>query len=253
MNTIHSFDLDPIVEQINTHFIEIPSGEFWMGHDGGLLGEFPSHRVELDSFFLNVYQVTNQEYALFLKATGHTVPLCWNEPFFNHPLQPVCGVNWYDAIAYCEWLGEKLEKRCHLPTEAQREWAARGGIHGEKYPWGNISLPLEGSYAQGLKGVEVGYPQEVGQQPPNHFGLFNIADNVHEWCADYFKIDYYSDSPIKNPRGPQKGDKRVARGGSWRHDIKFCQNAARARLNPKLRFADFGFRVAMSQKFEYFI
>ena len=225
----------------------IPAGTFWMGSENGLLNESPRHRVVVGAFELAIFQVTNAEYAEFLAATGHEVPRDWKSAHFDDPQQPVCGVSWIDAKAFCDWLGGDF----HLPTEAQREWAARGGVDGTEYPFGNDPPPLEGIYAPVLDGVKTGFPQPVGQGPANAFGLFNIFDNVHEWCADWYAADYYKLSPRDEPRGPATGTRRCARGGSWRHQVKFSRNAARSALDPTKRFTDFGFRVARSAGFEY--
>ncbi|MCZ6597048.1 MAG: SUMF1/EgtB/PvdO family nonheme iron enzyme [Planctomycetota bacterium] len=232
-------------------FAAIPGGAFEMGDDGGSFDERPRHRVELGPFELGVFQVTNADYAVFLAETDREAPPVWGERGFDHPDQPVCAVSWHDARAFCDWLGGILGARCHLPTEAQRERAARGGAEGRAYPWGDEPLPFEGPFARGRNGPETGFPQPVGLREPNAYGLHDIATNVHEWCADWFDPDYYSVSPARKVRGPSKTSRRLARGGSWRHNVKFCRNAARARLAPDKHFSDFGFRVARSSSFEY--
>jgi len=233
---------------------ELPGGVFVMGDDGGRGDEKPAHEVEVGPFAIGVCPVTVAEYAVFLRATGHAEPREWGcEPFVGDDL-PVCGVSWLDAAAYAGWLSEATGERYHLPTEAQREYASRGGAAGRAYPWGDAALALAGVYARGLAGEMVGGPMPVRSAHgagPNGFGLWHMGDNVHEWCADWYDRKYYAVSPRRDPRGPARSDRRTARGGSWRHDIKYCRNAARSSLAPDKRFTDFGFRLARSDGFEY--
>src|SRR5439155_25114271 len=117
--------------------VRIPEQWFWMGCETGRGDEKPLHRVWLDSFELAAYQVTNAEYQCFLDATPASAPPCWSDPNFNDPKMPVAAVSWYEAAAYCDWLSAITSKRYRLPTEAEWESAARGGIEGSAYPWGN--------------------------------------------------------------------------------------------------------------------
>ncbi|MBI4579141.1 MAG: formylglycine-generating enzyme family protein [Planctomycetes bacterium] len=232
----------------------LPGGTFLLGDERGRADERPVHEVVLDAFSIAVCPVTNAEYAVFLAWTGHPEPIGWQQPRFDGPEHPVCGVSWEDAVAYAQWLSAETRQCYHLPTEAQREYAARGGRAQQGYPWGDEALPLEGVYAEGLAGPPTGGPMPVrcaGAAGPNDFGLYHMADNVHEWCADYYAPNYYATSPRYNPRGPAATDRRVARGGSWRHHIKYSRCAARSSLAPTKRFADFGFRLASSERFEY--
>lgn len=229
----------------------VPAGSFWMGSGDGPEEERPRHRVELDAFELGRTAVTNADYAVFLTASGRPPPRAWGEPGFDGPDQPVCGVSWFDAVAFCDWLGALLGRRCHLPTEAQRERAARGGREGQRYPWGDEPPALAGRHARGLSGPQVGFPPPVAEGHPNGFGLYDLGEGVHEWCADWFDAGYYARSPARDPRGPETGLRRASRGGSWRHELKFSRCAARSRLAPGKRFTDYGFRVARSPGFEY--
>lgn len=235
-------------------------GGYLMGDSNGRTDERPVHRVILDPFAIGIWPVCNKEYAAFLVATARTTPPNWGELPFNHPNAPVCGVSWYDAVAYGEWLSNCTGHHYHLPTEAQREFATRGGDEQQAYPWGNDPRPLTGPYQRGLHGLMVGGPMPVltSKHCPraplagaNRFGLYHMADNVHEWCSDYYGSNYYTESDGHNPCGPKWSDRRVARGGSWRHDIKYCRSAARSSLAPDKHFADFGFRIAASDGFEY--
>jgi formylglycine-generating enzyme required for sulfatase activity len=194
----------------------------------------------VDGFQLAVTQVRNEEYARFLLASGRTPPPFWNDPNFNHPQQPVVGTSWFESNAYCEWLTQVGDKHYRLPTEAEWERAARGGTEGQLFPWGNeapSSLPdYESRWKNG--------PEAVGLYAPNSFGLFDMCENVHEWCSDWFKADYYAISPQRNPCGPASGTRKSSRGGSWRHHIKVARCAARSSIPPAFQYADYGFRVA---------
>jgi formylglycine-generating enzyme required for sulfatase activity len=218
----------------------IPEGWFWMGCADGRDDERPVHRVWVDAFKLAAYQVTNAEYACFLETTRHPKPPSWDDSNFSHPKQPVVAVSWLDAVAYCEWLSLASEQRYRLPTEAEWERAARGGVEGSLYPWGDTQPEQIPDYAKRWKTG----PEPVGLYSPNAYGLYNLGDNVHEWCADFYDPAYYSLSPERNPQGPATGSRRASRGGSWRHQIKVTRTAARSSIPPEFKYADFGFRVA---------
>jgi len=211
-----------------------------MGSESGQDNERPVHRVWVDAFDLCVHQVTNAEYAHFLNATSHGKPLHWDDPNFNHPEQPVVAPSWFDAVRYCEWLSRATQRNYRLPTEAEWERAARGGLEGKAFPWGDDPPESMPNYASRWKNG----PERVAQYPPNAFGLLDIGDNVHEWCADWFSPDYYAISPEKNPQGPAEGKRRASRGGSWRHHIKVSRCAARSSIPPEFHYADYGFRIA---------
>jgi formylglycine-generating enzyme len=222
--------------------VSIPEGWFWMGSETGQDNERPVHRVWVDAFCLASCQVTNAEYAGFLRAARIKPPPFWEDPDFNHPLQPVVGVSWFDAMKYCEWLSAVTGEHYELPTEAQWERAARGGSDGQLYPWGDAPPQSLPSYAnRWQKG-----PEPIASDAPNPFGLYDVCQNVHEWCSDWYQPDYYAVSPEHNPRGPEKGTRRASRGGSWRHHIKMSRCAARSSIPPEFHYADYGFRVACS-------
>jgi len=222
----------------------IPEGWFAMGSATGRDDEKPVHRVYVDAFELAVHQMTNEEYARFVEATGGQRPPNWGDTDFNHPKMPVVAVSWHDAMAYCDWLSRATGKRYRLPTEAEWEQAARGGAEGLEYPWGDTPPEMVPDYAKRWKSG----PEPVGLYPPNEYGLYNVGDNVHEWCADWYDADYYRHSPQRNPQGPENGRRRGSRGGSWRHHIKVTRTAARSSIPPELQYADYGFRVARSLK-----
>ena len=220
----------------------IPAQRFWMGCESGRDDEKPVHRVSVDSFELAAHQVTNAEYGCFLAATGVAAPPCWSDPNLNDPKMPVVAVSWHEAAAYCGWLSKMANKRYRLPTEAEWECAAQGGAEKSLYPWGDAAPESLPNYANRWKSG----PEPVGLYAPNAYGLYNIGDNVHEWCADWYDAAYYKDSPERNPKGPAHGTRKASRGGSWRHHIKVSRNAARSSIPPEFQYADYGFRVARS-------
>jgi formylglycine-generating enzyme required for sulfatase activity len=223
----------------------IPAGVFLMGSESGQDCERPAHRVRVGEFAMAIYQIRNRDYAPFLESMGRTPPRHWNDPDFNHPDQPVVAVCWFDAVEYCRWLSGMTGASYRLPTEAEWERAARGGREGLDYPWGSGAPETRIEY-QRRWGGEVRGPLPVGRGEPNGYGLFDLCENVHEWCADWFEAGYYAVSPARNPQGPESGERRASRGGSWRHHVKVSRCAARSSIPPQLEYADYGFRVARS-------
>lgn len=227
-------------EELSSTLIQIPAGAFLMGSDSGQDNEKPVHRVWVDSFLLAACQVTNADYGRFLRDTGAAPPPFWNDPNFSGPDQPVVGLSWLESVRYCEWLSAGTRRGFRLPTEAEWERAARGGREGARFPWGDEPPELLPGYAERWKTG----PEPVGRGAANSFGLFNMCDNVHEWCSDWFDPDYYAVSAEVNPPGPETGGRRASRGGSWRHHIKVSRCAARSSIPPEFQYADYGFRVA---------
>lgn len=213
-----------------------------MGCEEGRDEERPVHRVWVDAFEMAVFQVRNRDFALFLEATGHPAPPYWNDPDFSHPDHPVVAVTWIEAVKYCDWLSGASGRRYRLPTEAEWERAARGGLEGCLYPWGNEPPQSRPEYVRRWGG-EVKGPLPVGGGTPNAFGLHDIGENVHEWCADWFDKNYYARAPECNPGGPEASERRASRGGSWRHHIKVSRAAARSSIPPVFQYADYGFRL----------
>ena len=220
--------------------VDIPEGWFVMGSDSGQDCERPAHRVWTEAFWLAASQVTNAEYELFLHATGAPPPPFWQEQNFNHPNQPVVGVSWYEADKYCQCLRSQTGRNYRLPTEAEWERAARGSLEQNSFPWGNEPPQSQPDYATRW---QTG-PEPVTRYAPNGFGLYDICDNVHEWCSDWYDASYYESSPERNPRGPERGQRRSSRGGSWRHHVKVARCSARSSIPAEFHYADYGFRVA---------
>ncbi len=198
--------------------------------------ERPVHRVRIDRFSLSPLQVTNEDYARFAPPPRR------DDPRFNDPLQPVVAVSWIDATRYCEWLSGLTGCAYRLPTEAEWEYAARGGADGRRYPWGDDAPQSRRDYGTRWRRG----PERVGTGEPNAFGLYDMCENVHEWCSDWYAPDSYASASAENPRGPDTGTRRVSRGGSWRHEVKISRCAARSSLPPEFQYEDYGFRVASS-------
>jgi formylglycine-generating enzyme len=228
---------------VEPELVHIPEGAFLMGSASGRDDEQPVHRVWVSAFAIGKLPVTNRQYAGFLRAAGRGAPNSWESPRFHHPDQPVVAVSWFDAMAYCRWLHDVSMKPYRLPTEAEWEKAARGGVEGQQYPWGDDLPHWMNPYG---RGDAVEHPDLVGHDPPNGYGLHNMGDLVHVWCRDWYAADYYRRSPPDDPQGPATGVRRASRGGSWRHRTKVTRCAARSSLPPDRTFTDYGFRVALS-------
>jgi formylglycine-generating enzyme required for sulfatase activity len=254
-------------------------------------GETPVHPVDLDAFWIDATAVTNAQFGLFVTATGYRTDAealgisavfqlavapdadvlhalaaapwwlavrgaCWRRPVggtvgVEHLADhPVVHISWNDAQAYCHWAGTRL------PTEAEWEFAARGGLDGARYPWGDELNPggrgqanlFQGSFPDRNTG-EDGYltTAPATAYPPNGYGLYNTAGNVWEWCADWFAADTYARSGRHDPRGPTAGQERVLRGGSYLCHASYCHRyrvSARSHNTPDSTSANVGFRCA---------
>lgn len=216
-----------------------------MGSDGteALEDERPRRQVWLPAFSMNLYEVTTAQYAAFLAATVRPAPWLWETVNLSqHGDRPVVGVDWHDADAYCRWKDKRL------PTEAEWEKAARG-TDGRLYSWGNqaptkelanFALGARFSYSQVLMPV---HAYEAGRSP---YGLYNMAGNVWEWVADWYATNYYDSAPERNPQGPEQGQFKVLRGGSWSDLPKYLLTYGRFKLSPETRNSYTGFRCAKS-------
>lgn len=230
----------------------IPAGYFSMGtvEESGIhYDEIPGHRVYLDDFWIDRYEVTNRRYKQFIDETGHRAPYVnaeWAQPYnwkdnIYPPGKadfPVVLVSWEDAAAYASWAGKRL------PTEAEWEKAARGGLAKKKYPWGDQITKQKANYFTSL--TEKNQMKPVGTFPPNPFGIYDSSGNVWEWCADWYDKTYYNKSPEKNPPGPEKGNYRVYRGGAWINREEQLRCSERARNAPVHQSHIIGFRCAKS-------
>jgi sulfatase modifying factor 1 len=212
----------------------IPGGAFLMGAEAE--GDhYPVHEVRLDAFAIDRTEVTNGQYLRFCEATGHRLPFFWGMAGFrcgpDYANHPVTGVSWRDAVAYATWCSRRL------PTEAEWEAAARGGLVGKNYPNGDRIEPADGNFQS-----DQGGPVAVGSYPPNGFGLHDMQGNVVEWVGDWYAPDYYAHSPAANPKGPESGRFRVIRGGGW-HSGAYCNRVYfRNALPPNWLDFNVGFR-----------
>ena len=229
---VHIDDLTEIA------FVTIPAGEFQMGSNAGYDDEKPVHRVVIShGFFLGKYPVTNAQYRRFLETVKNVQkPLYWDDRRFNQPEQPVVGVSWEDAQAFCKWAN------CRLPTEAEWEYACRAGTTTE-FSFGNKEEKMDefGWYSKNSDG----HTQPVGAKKPNPWGLYDMHGNVFEWCEDICH-DNYQNAPSDGSAWSRRGSYRVSRGGSWYFSAEYCRSAIRGRFTPSLRLNDLGFRVARS-------
>ena len=218
--------------------------------------EFPLKLVTLKSYWIDIYEVTNQQYLEFVKATAHRPALddtcetdsCWEGNLWKGNSfsmlirnQPVTQVDWYDAVAYCKWKSKRL------PSEAEWEKAARGPS-GNIYPWGKRSPKGRATYNKKWKGIAT--MTNVGSYPRgvSIYGLHDMAGNVWEWVDDWYMRTYYSAGKKKYPKGPAKGEFKVLRGGSWVNFPDSLRSAFRRWSKPDLRFNDTGFRCAKDSK-----
>jgi formylglycine-generating enzyme required for sulfatase activity len=213
----------------------IPGGRFVMGSEDGRPDERPAHEAEVRPLRVARTPVSNLEYAWFLASGRAPEPPWWKDPWFWDPGQPVVGVTWFESMAYCGWLSEALGGRWRLPTEAEWEHAARGGLSSASTPWGREAPRDE------LPQPPRSAPWPVGRGTPNGYGLLDPGTVVREWCFDWYAPDAYRTARRYDPRGPEGGARRVSRGGSWRREIPM---SARGGYPAGTRAADLGFRVA---------
>jgi formylglycine-generating enzyme required for sulfatase activity len=257
-------------------------------------GEHILHPVELDPFELDAHAVSNARFAEFIEVTGHVTDAerlgwafvfggllpddfpptrgvaaapwwrqvhgaDWAHPEGPHssvddrPDHPVVQVSHRDALAFGRWEGSRL------PTEAEWELAARGGLEGALFPWGDEREPgghhrmnvWQGSFPDARTPEDGHYgPAPVDAYEPNGFGLHNMCGNVWEWCADWFAPGYYADSPVENPTGPADGDQRVIRGGSYLCHHSYCNRyrvGARSSNGVDAATGNLGFRAARTR------
>jgi formylglycine-generating enzyme len=256
-------------------FAVIPAGPFVMGSDEGPADERPAHTVYLDEFTIGVQLITNAEYGRFVHETGYRAPAVDNIPLVAqvggeagervfrafgdtyawigaHPPadrldHPVTLVRWEDAGAYCRWLSKVLGRVVRLPNEAEWEKAARGGLVGKPYPWGDgLTADCANFLSVPHRRIEAG--TTPGRRfPPNGYGLFDICGNAWEWVHDWYSPVFYGVSPERNPVGPPSGQSRIVRGGGWLTDepaMLTCSH--RHEVPPDTYSYGIGFRVAAS-------
>ncbi|MBN1998771.1 formylglycine-generating enzyme family protein [candidate division KSB1 bacterium] len=221
-----------------TEMVLIPAGEFTMGA-ANAEDDNPPHKVSVDSFYMDIHEVTNAQYEQFCRETNNPLPEFWGIDKYHcgsyFPDYPVVGISAYHAKKYAQWIGKRL------PTEAEWEYAARGGLVDKKFPYGDDLTAEQGNFkSEGTLPVK--------SLQPNGFGLYDMAGNVVEWVADYYEKDYYLKSPHDNPKGPEMGKLVVIRGGGW-HSGKMCTTVY-GRNCLKLSWVDIavGFRLVKDIK-----
>lgn len=238
-----------------------------MGADDGDEDERPAHRVRVDPFHVSAHPVTIEQYAEFVRQTGHPAPAVRDLPRIVPPVQemvfrelaaadawrdgdpprhrarhPVTLVTWADAVAYCRWLSDKTGHVVRLPTEAEWERAARGGVDGRRYPWGDDIDPSRANFLPDPSLKRHRGTRPVGSYPPNAFELSDVIGNVWEWVFDWYRADAY-----RLPLGqtPGVGRMRLVRGGSWvTHDVSQLRCGHRHRVPADTYTYSIGFRVA---------
>ena len=223
-----------IVDKDPELMVLIPAGCFLMGSEEGDADEQPKHKVHVDTFYIDTAEVTCARYECFLKETGYPPHQMWT-PEYDRPDDPVVGVSWDDASAFANWAGKRL------PTEAEWERAARGGLVEKKYPRGDE-----------INKEKVNYDSfgttPVKSYEPNGYGLYDMAGNVWEWCQDWYSRDYYKLSLRKNPSGPMLGSKKVIKGGAWYANESALRISNRHKSDPTLGSFSIGFRCVKSLK-----
>jgi formylglycine-generating enzyme required for sulfatase activity len=233
------------LEAQSIRFRLIPGGWYFLGSPPNEIGRYadeaPSHKVNLKPFYISVTEITNAQYARFLKATGHKQPLYWQDRNLNGPNQPVVGVTWNDAAAFCRWLTRVTGAPHELPTENQWETAARGGLVAQPYPWGDQTPDAGGVFRANFRTSLPGatgfsFTAPVSSFPANGYGLFDMAGNVSEWCQDR-----YVPLPTGGPFHP--GVLRLLKGGSWIAGPRDLRPAARQSAPPHYADGYIGFRV----------
>jgi formylglycine-generating enzyme required for sulfatase activity len=224
----------------------VPGGTFWMGSpedESRSSDERPRHNVLLDPFYLDIFEVTTGQYAQFMSATGHAAPEFWDQVDLSRDKKkPVVGVSWQDANDFCDRAGKRL------PTEAEWEKAARGTDE-RKYPWGQKPPSTDMANFDQKPTPEKVYSDRlkpVGsyEKGKSQLGVYDMAGNAWEWVADWYDKKYYGISPKKNPKGPETGEEKVMRGGSWDDLPTALRSGDRSKLLPSEQNDSVGFRCA---------
>ena len=227
-----------VTAAIEANMIFINGGSFTMGctkeQDTCYASEKPAHKVTLSNFYMNKYPVTQREWETVMGT----------RPWFskNCPDCPVEHVSWYDAQMFVNTLNQLTGKFYRLPTEAEWEYAARGGNKSKGFQYAGGNNPDEiGWYTKNSN--DESHP--VGKKKPNELGLYDMSGNVWQWCQDWYDESYYQKSPENNPQGPGKDSYRTCRGGSWWSEVGDLRLSNRDRYPPDGRDDDVGFRLVM--------
>jgi len=237
------------------NMVLVEGGTFQMGSNDKRSDVQPVHTVTVNSFYIGKYEVTVKEYLDFVFETRSNQPVWYDErsdiktsvstnyaQFGSGSAEtyPILGISWNNAVAYCEWLSKKTSKHFRLPTEAEWEYAARGGRFSNSYEFSGSNDPDEVAWYWN-NAENTAHP--VGEKKPNELGIFDMSGNVWEWCNDWYNAKYYSLSPQNNPQGDSTGTSKVIRGGSWFSVGDAINTTSRDSYNPSNRFINYGFRV----------
>jgi len=240
-----------------------------MGAADAEADERPVHRVHVSEFLIGRFPVTQEDYARFVRETGHpapairelpliaigdraeafealAAPYVWSggEPPAGRGTHPIVLVHYDDALAYCAWMSNVLARRVRLPTEAEWEKAARGGVDGQRYPWGQEIDPSHGNFLADSAMKHQRGTRPTGTYPPNAYGLYDVIGNVWEWVSDWYAADYYGRGDMRDPRGPDTGTMRIVRGGSWvNEDVSMLRCGYRHQVPPDTYAYSIGFRI----------
>ncbi|MBL7784692.1 MAG: SUMF1/EgtB/PvdO family nonheme iron enzyme [Chitinophagales bacterium] len=224
----------PIIAKIDSQMVKVEGGAFEMGSTDGSIEEKPTHEVILNDFYISRYEVTQAQWQTIMG----------NNPshFSDCPQCPVENVSWDDIQVFLQKLNKHTNQSYHLPTEAQWEYAARGGNKSKGYKYaGSNDVDIVAWYSDN-SGQRT---HQVGQKEPNELGLYDMSGNVWEWCSDWYSEDYYKNSPVNNPTGSNNGTDRILRGGGWSNSAEGCRITYRDHDIPTNRNRINGFRLTV--------
>lgn len=228
----------PVFAQSYPEMIIVEGGSFEMGDEQGIgeANEQPVHPVTLKTFSIGKTETTVLQWKAYCNATGRKMPETPSWGWIDS--HPIVNVSWDDAVAYCDWMSDKTGNMYRLPTEAEWEYAVRGGKTGKGYKYsGGQSIDVTGWYAEN-SGDKT---NAVAQKRANELGLYDMSGNVWEWCQDW--RGNYDAAAQTNPRGAKSGGARVLRGGSWYGAAAYCRVANRGNTAPGNRDSIVGFRL----------
>ena len=254
---------DNMIEEISNNMIFVEGGSFMMGDEFNKNKNEPAHGVKLNSFYVHKFEITHRQFSYFMAKTGYTTEAqlkdgAWlitgtkrKEINFSYDAvgkvrtdvttnDPVLYVSWNDALAFCAWLSKETNRTFRLPTEAEWEYAARGGKKSQALNFAGIGRPDEVAWFNSNSGNQT---HPVGKRNANELGIHDMSGNAWEWCADWFEEKYYKNSPSESPTGPSEGKKRVIRGGSWQSDLAQIRSISRSSATPSEGFYSIGFRI----------